>query len=125
MNTENFPVLDSTDFKGVVIDAMEYQDGVYLAMFSFFTRFGEEVAQTPAEGLCWVTQLEGESLVELYTKIDVMVDLGLFNGIRVSAEGTLYDAEGLEIGPIDWNSFADAEDDITDDIIAARTHTLH
>lgn len=125
MNTKYFPVIDNTEFCGVMIDAMRHEDGVYTAMFSFFTRMGDEITKQKAEGFCWCTQLEGENLLELYTKIDVMVDLGLFNGIRVSAEGTLYDADGVEVSTIDWNSFVDEDDDITEDIMQARQHTLH
>lgn len=125
MNTKDFPVIDNAEFAGIMIDAMRHEDGVYTAMFSFFTRFGDEVTKKKAEGFCWVTGVQGDNLLELYTKIDVMVELGLFAGIRVSAEGTLYDAQGAEVTTIDWNSFVDEDDDITEDIMRARQHTLH
>lgn len=125
MTQEKFSLVESSSFKGVVIDAAKNPDDTYSALFNFFTQFGDEVTFQPAEGFAWLTQLSGDTLLELYAKVDVLVDLGLFDGIRVSAEGILYDVDGTEIGPVDWNSFTGEDARIALDMISGRVPTLH
>jgi hypothetical protein len=125
MKLKKFPVLDMSEFETVCIDATQWEDGTYSIMLAFFKNFADEKKR--ARGFVMNTYMGGESLREVYHKIDAIFSLGLFNGTELSAHGTLYDQEGEKIDDICWHQFSDEidDEDITDEIAHSASKRLH
>jgi hypothetical protein len=65
-------------------------------------------------------------LRELYHKIGVLFELGLFDGTELSGHGDLRDHTGEVIDQICWHHYSDdADEDITDEIAHSASKTLH
>jgi hypothetical protein len=130
--------LDTLDFQGIVCDATKWEDGTYTIIFNFFTDTCEDLSKLdetsediPYKGLTFYTQMEGESLHELYVKLSIMMEMGFFKDNIVSGHGTLWDSEGNEINEINWSDYQ-VEDDEERDIeeylekmITKKPVTLH
>lgn len=127
MNYKDFPVACMTDFEAVVVDVVNCDD-VYVAQLNFFKQFAGDNEQR-GEGFVLVTEICGDNLLEIYQKIQSMIDIGFFDGTDVSGHGTLYDEEHNEIDQICWHQFGeddyDEDRDITDEIIHPQSKTLH
>jgi hypothetical protein len=125
MKLKKFPVLDTSEFKLVIVDATRRQDGTYSAMFHYVKRFATE-KKPNARGFVLNTHVEAESLHQLYHKVCVLYEMGLFNGTELSEHGELRDHTGEVIYQICWHDFSNEEDeDITDEIAQNAGRTLH
>ena len=127
MNFQDFPVACMHDFEAVVVDVINCEDA-YVVQLNFFKQFADDEDQR-AEGFVLATQICGETLLEIYQKITLMIEIGFFDGTNVSGHGTLYDENHDEIESICWHQFGEAdydEDiDVTDEIIHPQSRTLH
>jgi hypothetical protein len=127
MDYKGFPVACMSDFEAVVVDVINYEDE-YIAQLNFFKQFADDGGQR-GEGLVLATQICGETLLEIYQKIALMIEVGFFDGTNVAGHGTLYDEEHNEIESICWHQFGeddyDEDTDITDEIIHPQSKTLH
>jgi hypothetical protein len=127
MDYKGFPVACMSDFEAVVVDVINYEDE-YIAQLNFFKQFADDEGQR-GEGLVLATQISGETLLEIYQKIALMIEVGFFDGTNVAGHGTLYDEEHNEIESICWHQFGeddyDEDRDITDEIIHPQSKTLH
>lgn len=127
MNFKDFPVACMTDFEAVVVDVINFED-TYVAQLNFFKQFADDSDQR-AEGFVLATEISGDTLLEIYQKIAMMIEIGFFDGTNVSGHGTLYDENHDEIESICWHQFGesdyDEDEDITDEIIHPQSRTLH
>jgi hypothetical protein len=127
MDYKGFPVACMSDFEAVVVDVINYEDE-YIAHLNFFKQFADDEGQR-GEGFVIATQISGETLLEIYQKIALMIEVGFFDGTNVAGHGTLYDEEHNEIESICWHQFGeddyDEDTDITDEIIHPQSKTLH
>lgn len=126
MNFRDFPVACMHDFEAVVVDVVNFED-TYVAQLNFFKQFAD--GEQRAEGFVLATEICGETLLEIYQKITMMIEIGFFDGTNVSGHGTLYDENHDEIESICWHQFGEADydedQDITDEIIHPQSRTLH
>lgn len=104
---KDWPVLDILDFEGVTVDVTEWEKDCYTATLNFHVQ-GEE---PPFSGFSLCTQISGESIRELYQRVDMLLSVGLFDGVELSAHGTIWSADGDEIGEINWTDYADDFDE--------------
>ena len=127
MNFRDFPVACMHDFEAVVVDVINFED-TYVAQLNFFKQFADDGEQR-AEGFVLATEISGDTLLEIYQKIAMMIEIGFFDGTNVSGHGTLYDENHDEIESICWHQFGEADydedEDITDEIIHPQSRTLH
>ena len=125
MKLKKFPVIDMCEFEGIVADATRWEDGTYSVMLAFFKSFADD--DTRARGFVLNTHLGGESLRDVYHKLNALFELGLFNGSELSGHGNLFDHDGNIIDEICWHHFSDDIDDqdITDEIAHSASKTLH
>lgn len=113
---KDWPVVETLDFEGVVIDATKWPDGGYTALFNFYHLQAEKEGDLN-EGFTLTTQISGDTLRELYSKIQILVEVvGMFDGTVVSDHGRLINEEGDEIAGICWSQYSDAqwEEDMDD-----------
>jgi hypothetical protein len=127
MDYKGFPVACMSDFEAVVVDVINFED-TYVAQLNFFKQFADDSDQR-AEGFVLATEISGDTLLEIYQKITMMIEIGFFDGTNVSGHGTLYDENHDEIESICWHQFGEADydedTDITDEIIHPQSRTLH
>jgi len=125
MNLKKFPLLDVVDFEMVIADAVRSEDNIYTVAFHFVKRFATDKKE--AKGFILGTYIQGDSLSELYLKINTLYGIGFFNGSELSAHGNLLDHTGEIVANIDWNDFMDTVDDqdITNEIFNEASRTLH
>lgn len=109
---KDWPILDMLDFEMVTFDATLWDDKTYTLMVNFYEP--NDLDEPPFSGYSMCTQLNGDSLEELYEKISLLIEIGLFDGTEVGAIGTLWDEEGEELEEINWLSF---EEDIDEDLL--------
>jgi hypothetical protein len=48
-------------------------------------------------------------LREVYEKVTISIELGLFDGTSVQAHGTLYNEAGDEVADICWHQYSDED----------------
>lgn len=96
---KSWPVLDTLEFDNVSIDVTKWDD-VYTVMLNFYE--SSSIDEPPYSGFSLCTQVCGTTLEEVYGKITVLIDCGLFDGIDISAHGSIWDDSGNEIGEISW-----------------------
>jgi hypothetical protein len=125
MNLKKFPLLDVVDFEMVIADVVRSEDNIYTVAFHFVKRF--ETKKKSSKGFILGTYIQGDSLSELYLKINTLYGIGFFNGSELSAHGNLLDHTGEIVSKIDWNDFMDVIDDqdITAEIAESAGRTLH
>lgn len=97
---DSWPVLDLLDFETVVADVTKWSDDHYTLMFNFY--LPNETGEPPHKGMSLCTQVGGSTLGEVYEKIVVLVECGMFDHVDVSANGTIFSEEGDEIGEVNW-----------------------
>ena len=126
MKLKKFPVLDPREFKLVIVDATRWQDGTDSAMFHYVNRLATG-KKSNARGFIMNTHIEAETLRELYHKVCLLYEIGLFNGTELSEHGELRDYTGEVIDQICWHQFSDEidDEDITDEIAHSAGRTLH
>ena len=125
MKLKKFPVLDTSEFKLVIVDATRWQDETYSAMFHYVKRFATE-KKPNARGFVLCTQVGATSLRELYHKVCVLHEMGLFDGTELSDHGELRDHTGEVVDQINWHDFSDiVDEDITDEIAHSASKNLH
>jgi hypothetical protein len=107
-----WPIFDSIDFDLISFDCTLWKDNTYTLMINFYENGKNE--EPPYSGLTMCTQINSDSLSEIYDKVSMLVELGLFDGVDVNSIGTLWDEEGNELETINWLSF---EEDIDDEIL--------
>lgn len=97
-----FPIINTTDFGYAEIDALELPNGDgYFAMISFFKE-NEDEESNAAHGFALDTTIHGDTLNDVFNKVEMLFASGLFDDIDVSAHGTLWSIDGDEKGPICW-----------------------
>jgi hypothetical protein len=125
MKLKKFPVLDTSEFKLVIVDATRWQDETYSAMFHYVKRFATE-KKPSARGFVLCTQVSATNLRELYHKVCVLHEMGLFDGTELSDHGELRDHTGEVVDQINWHDFSDiVDEDITDEIAHSASKNLH
>lgn len=105
MNFEDFPVVDTQDFKKIMIDAIQWADDTYTMNLNFFKEIGDVSSAKESQGFCWTTQMSGTSLEEILYKSKVMISLGLFDGCEVLTQGMLWNTKGEVVNDIDWDYY--------------------
>ena len=112
MNFKDWPVAQMGDFCEVIVDVTKWNDGAYTANFNFVHEYSDE----SNSGFTLCTQVVGESIREIYQKVTMLINLGIFDGSNVQAHGELYDEDHNELALICWHQYADDEwDDDGDD----------
>lgn len=100
---KDWPVLETLDFRGVTIDVTQWEDSEYTATLNFHMP-GEE---PPFSGYSLCTQIAGDSLEEVWERIELLLASGLLDGIDVASRGTIWGTEGEELGEVDWSQWGD------------------
>lgn len=118
-----WPVLDTLDFEGVSVDVTEWDKDAYTVTLNF--HMASETGEPPYSGYSLCTQMGGESLREVWERVDVLLSIGFFDGVQVSSTGTIWSADGDEIGTVDWNDYAEEDDDADDEDTVEPPSTLH
>lgn len=106
---KTWPVLDTLDFDTVTVDVTQWEEEEYTVSFNFYQ--AKLPDEPPYSGYTLCTQIGGESIMECYMKVLMLLELGMFDGINVSVDGTLWDGEGNEISEIDWREYDDEFDE--------------
>ena len=106
---KSWPVLDTLDFDTVTVDVTQWEEDEFTVSFNFYQ--AKEPDEPPYSGYTLCTQIGGENIMECYMKVVMLLQLGMFDGINVSVDGTLWDGEGNEIGEIDWREYDDEVDE--------------
>lgn len=115
MNFKEWDVIDLLDFQGIIIDLTKWEDGIYTVLFNYLCHpENPDDENEKNSGFTICTQMSGSSVLEVYEKLNTVIEAGMFDGIEICAIGTIWDHEHNEIETINWNDFAD-EDDATDD----------
>ena len=113
---KDWPIVDMMDFESVIISATRWDSGEYTAMFNFY----HTVADEANTGMSLATHIGGLSLRELYLKLEMLFEIGLFDGTEIEDHGRLFDEQGNELATICWHQLSDDEwDDETDDDMSA------
>lgn len=127
MNYKDFPVACMHEFESVVVDVINYDD-TYVVQLNFFKQFADEGDQR-GEGFVLATEICGDTLLEVYQKVNALIEIGLFDGTQVSGHGHVYDEDHNEIGQVCWHQFNEADyeenEDITDQMIHPAPRVLH
>lgn len=111
--SKKIPVIDVMDFEGVTIDAAKWNSGVYTVMFNFWKNIDikkvkdERVGEDDGMILC--THIEGRSLEECWTKIQLVLKSQVFEGTNIFLYGNLWSEDGESIHEIDWMDYCDSE----------------
>ena len=106
---KTWPVVETVDFEGIVIDATKWDTGEYTALFNFYHTVAESEDDTNS-GFTLTTQISGVTLRELYQKIEMLISvIGVFDGTPVSDHGRLINENGDEIAQICWHQYSDSE----------------
>jgi len=114
---QDWPIIDTMDFEGVVISATRWDSGEYTAMINLYHVIAED--GTGNAGMTLATHIGGLTLRELYLKIETLIDIGLFDGTEVDDHGTLFDERGNELATICWHQLSDDEWEEDDDDMSA------
>lgn len=108
VNFKQCPVFDTMDIDTIVIDAVKWNDDEYTAVINYIVEFSVN-GKTGGRALTHATHLGADSIEELQAKVELLLDIGFFDGSRVSAIGTLYNSAHEEIDKIVWTE--NIEDD--------------
>lgn len=102
----NWPVIDTMDFSHVEFDITHWEDDTYTLMLNFYSDLAEKEGDTNS-GLTICLQLASESLEEMHVKINGLIALGLFDQLDILGIGTIWNADGDQIGEVNWNDYND------------------
>lgn len=105
MNFQDFPVVDTEEFKMVMVDAIQWADDTYTMSLNFIKELGNASEGKESQGFCWTTHMSGSSLEEILYKSKVMISLGIFDGCEVMNQGMLWNAKGEIVSDIDWEYY--------------------
>jgi hypothetical protein len=111
--SKKIPVIDVMDFEGVTIDAAKWNSGVYTVMFNFWKNIDLKTVKDERvrddEGMVLCTHIEGRSLEECWTKIQLVLKSQVFEGTNIFLYGNLWSEDGENIHEIDWMDYCDSE----------------
>jgi hypothetical protein len=119
MNKE-IPVIDIMDYSGVTIDAVKWENNLYTIMFNFWKNIdlnlvkklksgGEDDTGTPDEGMVLCTHIEGRSLEECWSKVQLVLQSQILEGTDIFLWGNLWTHDGECLHDIDWTDYCDSE----------------
>lgn len=101
VNFKQCPIFDTMDIDTIIIDIIKWMDNEYTAVISYVVEFSDD-GKSGGRALTHATHLSGDSIEELQAKVELLIDIGFFDGSRVLATGTVYDEQHQEIDTVVW-----------------------
>ena len=122
---KEWPVFDTLDFDLISFDVTLWENKVYTLMINFHADGKKELP--PHSGYTLCTQINSESLEEMYERISFLIESGLFEPVDINTIGTIWNHEGDQISEVNWIEFDESmtKDDLEYLNAVNNTYTIH